>query len=53
MAARSAQFPAVLPAPILRNRADPALAMATDMDRNELVPQVKQAMWMIIGRMTG
>jgi len=44
MAARCAQSTAVRPAPILRNRADAAFAIAADRDRNELLPHMKQAM---------
>ncbi len=44
MAARSAQFAAVRPAPMLRSFADAALAIAAEIERNELPVQVKQAM---------
>jgi hypothetical protein len=44
IAARCAQSTAVAPIPIRRIRADAALAIAREIERNELVWQVKQAM---------
>ena len=47
MDARRAQSGAVRPAPMLRSRADAALAMASEMDRKELLVQEKHAIKML------
>ena len=44
MAARFSQFAATFAAPMLRNRADAALAIAEVIDRKELLVQPKHAM---------
>jgi hypothetical protein len=50
IAARADQSTAVAPTPKLRNRADAALAIAREIERKELVWQVKQGIAYVIGR---